>query len=255
MSFIDHLEELRTRLIRIAVILVIAFSICYHFSNDISEFLLRPLRAALGSTGKIVFTGLFDKVIVELQISFWSSLILASPFWFREAWLFIRPGLYEKEANAIRPFLFVGFVLFLAGVAFGYYILFPLTFDTFLSAGVANVEAMMNLQDYLILALKILCLLGAIFQLPNIMLILGFMGVVTKYSLRSVRRYLAVFFAIFAAVVTPGSDILSMMCIWIPMMLLYEIGIIAVALIVHPYLHRKTMEESLPEVIDNVDTE
>ncbi len=241
MSFIEHLEELRSRIIRVLVILVFAFAVCYHFSSEISQFLLQPLRVALGSTGKVVFTGLLDKMIVELQISFWASIILSSPLWFREVWLFLRPALYDQEARAVFPFIFVGFVLFVLGVCFGYYVVFPLTFETFLTAGVGDVEAMMNLKDYLILAIQMLVLLGLLFQLPNIMLILGFMGIVTKYSLRNMRRYLSVAFAVFAAVVTPA-DVLSMLCVWIPMMILYEIGIIAVALVVHPYLHRRTME-------------
>jgi sec-independent protein translocase protein TatC len=241
MSFMEHLEELRTRLIRTLIIMVVSFSICYNFSSTISEFLLIPLREAIGTQGKIIFTGLFDKVIAELQIALWASIFFASPLWFREVWLFIKPGLYEKEVNAIRPFIVVGFLLFLCGVAFGYYVLFPFTFKTLVTYGVTNVEAMLSLQDYLLLASKILVFLGLMFQLPNVMLILGFMGLVTKYSLRSWRRYTAVIFAIAAAIITPTTDALSMMAVWVPMMVLYEIGIIAVAWIVHPYLKRKHM--------------
>ncbi|WPU66200.1 twin-arginine translocase subunit TatC [Peredibacter starrii] len=252
MTFMEHLEELRTRIIRVLIILVVSFGICYYFSTDIQEFLLAPLRAAIGTQGKVVFTGLLDKVLAELQIAFWSCVALASPFWFREAWLFIKPGLYESEVRAIRPFIFVGFLLFIAGVAFGYYVIFPFTFKTLISSGVQNVEAMLNLQDYLLLSSKVLVFLGILFQMPNVIIILGFMGLVTKYSLRNMRRYLAVAFAVAAAVITPTPDILSMMCVWIPMMILYEIGIIAVAWIVHPYLHRKymsdeTTSESEPE--------
>lgn len=244
MSFMEHLEELRTRLIRTLIILVVSFAICYNFSSVISEFLLVPLREALGTEGKIIFTGLFDKVVAELQIALWSSIFLASPFWFREVWLFIKPGLYEKEVNAIRPFIVVGFLLFLSGVAFGYYVLFPFTFKTLMTYGVTNVEAMLNLQDYLLLASKILVFLGILFQLPNVILILGFMGLVTKYSLRSWRRYTAVIFAVASAIITPTTDILSMMCVWVPMMVLYEIGILGVAWIVHPYLRKKHMGDS-----------
>lgn len=243
MSFMDHLEELRTRVIRILIILVVSFGICYYFSTTIQEFLLVPLREAIGSTGKVVITGLLDKVLAELQIAFWSCIFLASPFWFHQVWLFIKPGLYPKEINAIRPFIFVGFVLFILGVCFGYYVIFPFTFKTLISAGVTNVESMINLQDYLLLASKALVMLGLLFQLPNIVVILGFMGLVTKYSLRNMRRYLAVAFAVIAAVVTPTPDILSMMVVWIPMMILYEIGIIAVALIVHPYLKRRYIDQ------------
>lgn len=243
MSFMDHLEELRTRLIRILIILLVAFGITYTYSAPISEFLLVPLREAIGSNGKIVFTGLFDKVMAELQIAFWSGILLASPFWFREIWLFIKPGLYDKEIRAIRPFIVVGFLLFVAGVAFGYYILFPFTFKTLIypEAGIQNVDAMLNLKEYLLLASKILVLLGLLFQLPNIMLIVGFMGLVTKYSLRSWRRYIAVIFAVAAAIITPTTDPVSMMSVWLPMMVLYEIGILGVAWIVHPYLKRKHM--------------
>lgn len=245
MSFIDHLEELRVRLIRIMIILVVSFGVCYYFSTNIQEILLAPLRAALGSSGKIVFTGLLDKVIAELTMAFWSCILLASPFWFREVWLFVRPGLYDHEARAVRPFILVGFLLFIAGVSFGYFVIFPFTFKTLISAGVADVEAMLSLHDYLMLSAKVLVFLGLLFQLPNVVMILGFMGLVTKYSLREWRRYCAVIFAVLAAVVTPTPDAFSMMCVWIPMMVLYEIGIIGVAWVVHPYLRKKHLEENV----------
>lgn len=243
MTFIEHLEELRTRLIRTLIILVVSFGICYHFSTDIQEFLLAPLREAIGNTGKVVFTGLFDKVLAEFQIAFWSCVFLASPLWFRELWLFIKPGLYDSEIRIIRPFVFVGFILFILGILFGYYVIFPFTFKTLIFAGVSNVEAMLNLKDYLLIASQALVLLGILFQMPNVMVILGFMGLVTKYSLRNLRRYLAVAFAVAAAIITPTPDIATMMVVWIPMMVLYEIGIIAVAIIVHPYLKKKYMGE------------
>src|SRR5690606_25533804 len=240
MSLVEHLEELRVRVIRILVILIVAFSGCYALSSEISEILLVPLREAIGQEGKVVFTGLLDKVLAELQIAFWACVLVASPFWFREVWLFIRPGLYDDEAKVVRPFIFVGFLLFISGVAFGYFVIFPFTFSTIMSYGVQNVEAMLSLKDYLLLASKILVFLGILFQLPNVMLILGFMGLVTKYSLRSWRRYMAIAFAVASAVLTPP-DVISMLCVWVPMMVLYEVGIMAVSLIVHPYLKKKYM--------------
>ncbi|HLT23131.1 MAG TPA: twin-arginine translocase subunit TatC [Bacteriovoracaceae bacterium] len=243
MSLVEHLEELRVRVIRILVILIVSFVGCYALSSEISEILLVPLREAIGQEGKVVFTGLLDKILAELQIAFWACVMVASPLWFREAWLFIRPGLYDEEAKVVKPFLFVGFFLFVLGVAFGYFIIFPFTFSTLMDYGVQNVEAMLSLKDYLLLASKVLVFLGILFQLPNVMLILGFMNLVTKYSLREWRRYMAVIMALAAAVLTPP-DPLSMMCVWVPMMILYEIGILAVALIVHPYLEKKHMGDT-----------
>ena len=248
MSFTEHLEELRTTLIRVAVILVGTFIITYLFGAPIAEFLLQPLRDALAqrsgdlgglaSSDKIVYLGILDKVISQLQVAFWSSMIISSPLWFLELWRFIKPGLYDHELKAVRPFLFVGFLLFLLGILFGYYLVFPFTFETLLNFGVSEVQAMISLRDYLVLSSKILVLLGFLFQLPNVMLILGFMGVVTKQSLRKMRRYVYVGFAVLSACLTPP-DILTMMGLWFPMMLLFEVGIWVVAFIVHPYLERQ----------------
>ncbi len=113
-----------------------------------------------------------------------------------------------------------------------------------MGAGIQGVEPMLSVVDYLLLASKVLVFLGLLFQLPNVMLILGFMGLVTKYSLRSWRRYMAVIFAVAAAILTPP-DIISMMCVWLPMMVLYELGIIAVAWIVHPYLKKKYLPDEV----------
>lgn len=240
----EHLEELRTRLVRMVIIVAVAFAACYSQSAYISEILLVPLREAMGGAGKVVFTGLLDKVLAEFQIAFWSAIFVASPLLFREIWMFIRPGLHDHEARAVRPFIFVGFLLFIAGVCFGYFVIFPFTFKTLMSYGVQDVEAMMNLKDYLLLASKILVFLGLLFQMPNILLILGFMEIVTAPSLRSMRRYLYVGFSIFAAIVTPTPDIMSMMVVWVPMIVLFEIGVLGVSWIVHPYLKRKYMDNN-----------
>lgn len=242
MSLVEHLEELRTRIIRILVILLVFFGVCYALSSQLSELLLTPLRNVLEGSSKIVFTGLLDKVLAELQIAFWCSVVLSSPLWFREIWLFIKPGLYENEVRYVRPFIFVGFVLFILGVCFGYFLIFPFTFKTLINFGVGGVDAMIGIKDYLLLSSKVLVFLGILFQLPNILIILGFMGLVTKYSLREIRKYVYVIFAILSAVLTPP-DVISLLCVWIPMALLYELGILAVAMIVHPYLKRKYLPQ------------
>jgi sec-independent protein translocase protein TatC len=244
MSLTEHLEELRSRLIRTALILIISFLVCYGVGDKLQDFLLLPLRNALGSTeGKVVFLGLLDKVLAQFQLAFWSSIILSSPFWFRELWLFIKPGLYAKEAKVIRPFIFVGFLLFIAGVSFGYYIVFPYTFETIMSFGVGNVEATISLRDYIVLASKVLVFLGVLFQLPNLMLILGFMGIVDRKMLSSSRRYVIAGSAVLSAILTPP-DVITQIALLIPLVGLYEIGIWAVALIVEPFKKKSQVQDS-----------
>lgn len=256
MTLTEHLEELRNTLIKIVVILGGAFFICYGQGEYISEFLLMPLRESLsdGKMGKVVYLGLLDKVMSQLQVAFWTSIILSSPLWFYQLWKFVKPGLHEHEIKAVRPFLVVGFFFFCLGVSFGYFLVFPLTFETLLSFGVQNVEATISLKDYLVLASKVLVFLGLVFQLPNLLLILGFMGLVTKYSLREMRRYIYVGFAVLSAMLTPP-DPYTMLGLWIPLVFLFEIGILAVALIVHPYLARQHGPSSEQKVKSSEDSE
>ncbi len=236
MSVVEHLEDLRKMLVRVVIILFASFIVSYSFGDNISEFLLRPLRIVLGEQkGDLVYLGLLDKVLSQFQVAFWSAILISSPFWFYEVWRFVRPGLYDHEIKAVRPFIFVGFALFLFGVAFGYYLVFPLTFETLMNFGVQNVTATINLKEHLVLTSKVLVFLGIIFQLPNLLLILGFMGIVTKYSLKGMRRYVYVILAFLSAILTPP-DVITMLGLWLPLVLLYELGILSVSLIVHPYL-------------------
>ena len=240
MSLMDHLEELRSTLIRISLIVLVSFVLSYALGPYIAEFLLSPLREVLneGESGKIVYLGLLDKVIAQLQLAFWSSLLLSSPLWFFEIWRFIKPGLYDYESKVVKPFIFVGFLLFSLGILFAYFIVFPMTFKLLLDFGVGDVTASISLRDYIVLSSKALLFFGLAFQLPNVSLILGFMGLVTKYSLRNMRRYVYVGFSVMSAIITPP-DIVSMVGLWLPLVVLYEVGILAVAVIVHPYLEKQ----------------
>lgn len=241
MTITEHLTELRNRLVKSLIFIGVVFFVSYSYSAEIAEFLMVPLRAALGNEGQIVFLSILDKVWAQFQLALWTAVIIASPFWFYQLWAFIRPGLYDKEANIIRPFFVVGFFLFWAGVCFGYWGVFPLAFDVLIDFGVKDVTAMLSFKDYLTLSIKILVFLGVVFQLPNVMVILGFMEIATKQSFRAMRPYVYVGFAVIAAALTPP-DVVTQLGLWIPLVLLFEVGILAVAVLVHPYLKKKYAE-------------
>jgi len=240
MPITEHLSELRKRAIRVFIILIVGTIVAYIYSEQLAQVLISPLKKsmALHGGGHVVYLGIMDKMLAQFQIALWSGVILTAPLWFREIWMFILPGLYTQEVKIIRPFIFAGAILFFLGVFFGLYIVFPLTIQALMSVGLGDVEAMISVQEYLLLSTKILVCMGLVFQFPNILLILGFMGLVTKYSLRKWRGGIYVALAAFSAVVTPP-DVISMVGLWLPMCLLFEIGIWAVALLVHPYLEKK----------------
>ena len=132
----------------------------------------------------------------------------------------------------------MGFLLFWAGICFGYFIVFPYTFDTILGFGVQNIEATLNLKDYIVLASKVLVFLGVLFQLPNVMLILGFMGLVNKDNLAPAHRYVVAGFAVLSAIMTPP-DVITMMALWVPMVALYGVGVLGIYTLVEPFRKKK----------------
>lgn len=243
MSFWEHLEELRKTFMRILAILGVTFLFTTYYVDNITEWLLKPLRQSLHDTksGVIVYHSIFEKAWVQVDVSIWWAIMISSPLWFYQIWKFIRPGLHPHEVRAVKPFMIIGAFLFLGGMAFGYYVAFPFGFKFLSMLGVDDVQANINLRDYISTSSQILLFLGVIFQFPNVMLILGFMGLVTKQLLRKFRRYVYVALAIVAAIFSPP-DVISMLSVWIPLCALYEIGVLAVAWIVHPYLYRVHMK-------------
>jgi sec-independent protein translocase protein TatC len=239
MSFWEHVEDLRKVIMKIVWILVIAFVLTTYFVDDITEYLLLPMRNSLHDTksGILVYHSIFEKAWVQVDVSIWWAIMISSPFWFYQIWNFIKPGLHIHEIKAVKPFMILGWLLFLAGMAFGYYVAFPFVFKFLSSVGAQNIQANINLRDYISSSSQILLFLGFIFQVPNILLILGFMGIVTKQSLRSMRRYIYIGLSVFAAIFSPP-DVISMIAVWVPCCLLFEVGVLLVSWIVHPYLKR-----------------
>lgn len=225
-SLIDHLVELRFRLVRSAWAIVIGMIICYNFTNVLFDFIRAPIAPYL-PTGGLVFTAPADKFIAHLKIAFFSGLVLACPFWIYQVWKFISPGLYSKEKKYTLGFILSGTFLFLVGISFSYYLVMPAAFKFLMGYGGSTDQAMITIDQYLSFFVMTTLMFGLSFEMPLIIVILGMLGIVSSRFLREKRRFAVVLMAVISAIITPP-DLLSMLMMLGPMLVLYEISIILV---------------------------
>jgi sec-independent protein translocase protein TatC len=227
---LEHLIELRQRLLRCVWTMLIAFLICYHFSDKIFAFLLQPLYHAYGgSGGKLVYTKLYEAFFVQLKVSIFGAFFLSFPMIANQLWAFVAPGLYAREKRAFLPFLIATPVLFIAGAALAYYVVMPTAFHFFLgfqgNAGGVQVEALPSAESYLGLVMQFMLAFGISFLLPVLLLLLNQAGLVSRAQLVSMRRYMIVAAVAVAAVLTPP-DVVSQLMLAVPLILLYELSLI-----------------------------
>lgn len=226
---LDHLIELRKRLIYCIVALVVTFFVCFYFSEDIFAFLLQPLKAAGQST--VIYTQIFEAFFVQVKVAFFAAMMISFPIIANQFWQFVAPGLYKKEKKALLPFLLATPLLFLAGAAMAYFIAVPMALHFLLSfqgnVGGVEREALPAISNYLTFIMQFLFGFGLAFLLPVLMLLLARAGIVTRRQLVSVRRYAIVASFAVAAVLTPP-DVGSQLLLAIPLCLLYELGLIAI---------------------------
>ncbi len=239
---LDHLIELRTRLLRCVYALGAAFVVSFYFADDIFALLVRPLTEAFPpGQGKLIYTKLYEAFFVELKVALFAAFMISFPVIANQLWAFVAPGLYAKEKKAFLPFLFATPVLFSAGAALAYFVVMPTAFRFFLGfegdKGGMQLEALPGTGDYLSLVMQFILAFGISFLLPVLLLLLNRAGIVSRAQLVAARRYVIVGMAILAAIVTPP-DVVSQLLLLVPLMLLFES-----ALVVMWFSERKAARE------------
>jgi sec-independent protein translocase protein TatC len=232
-TFISHLVELRDRLMRALIAVVIAFVLIGFWPTYavIYDFLALPLIKTLPAGSKMIATGVITPFLIPLKVGLMAAFMLVLPYVLYQAWAFVAPGLYSHEKKLVLPLVVSSTVLFIVGVAFCYYLVFGQLFSFIAGFAPASITPAPDIEQYLSFVLTMFLAFGVAFEVPVAIIVLVRMGVVSIRQLRDFRGYFVVCASIVAAVVTPP-DVVSMLALLIPMCLLYEAGIVAASFIV-----------------------
>lgn len=226
-TLVEHLAELRISLIRSVIAILGGALFCYLYSEALFDFIRAPILPYL-QNGGLIFTAPMDKFMAHIKVAIFSGVLLTTPFWFYQIWRFIAPGLYKKERFYALGFISSAVFLFLTGVTLCYYAVLPVTFQFLLGFGGSIDKPMISIDEYLSFFMTIHLGFGLAFELPLILVVLGMLGVVSQSFLREKRRYAMVILSIFAAIVTPSPDAITMLMMLVPLALLYEVAVILV---------------------------
>ena len=226
---LDHLIELRRRLLYCMAAIAVAFAVAMYFSEQIFGFLVQPLLAA--GQGTVIYTQIFEAFFVQIKVAFFASMMLSFPVIANQLWQFVAPGLYRKERRALLPFLLATPVLFTLGAALAYYIAIPMALHFLLGfqgvVGGVKREALPAIGNYLSFIMQFLFAFGLAFLLPILLMLLERAGIVSRKQLIGARRYAIVASVAIAAVLTPP-DLASQLLLAVPLCILYELALIGI---------------------------
>jgi len=251
MPLLDHLVELRNRLIWSAAAIIVGFLICYQFKETIYRFLAYPLAKILaGQPGReMIFTGLTEAFFTYIKVSFWAACCIAFPVVAMQIWKFVAPGLYKTERRAFLPYLCATPILFLMGASLAYFVVIPYAFRFFLSfetpggQGTLPIVAEPKVNEYLSLVMTLLLAFGVAFQLPVLLTLMARAGLITSQNLISKWRYAVVAMFGIAAVLTP-TDVVSQTSLAVPLILLYVLSIFSCKWVEKQRAKREAKEEA-----------
>ena len=238
-SFVDHLTELRSRLIKSIIFIFIFFVISYTFAENIYNFLVQPYANAVEGdeiNRRLIFTALHETFITYLKVAFFAAIFIGSPVLLTQIWKFIAPGLYKNEKKALLPYLIATPTLFLLGGMLVYYLVMPLaikfflSFETMAQVGTLPIQLEAKVNEYLSLIMKLIFAFGLSFQLPVLLSLLARVGFVDSEYLKKRRKYVIIIIFAIAAILTPP-DPITQIGLGIPLLILYELSILSVSLI------------------------
>ena len=225
----EHLEELRSRLVRSLIAFGAGTAVCYNFAGEIYRLLVQPLTAALPADSRLIFTELTEAFLTYFKLALWGGFVLSSPVIFYQVWRFVSPGLYRKERSLVVVFAFWSTLGLLAGMSFAYFVAIPSLMNFFLSFGRTVVVPMPSMKESLSLVLRLLLIFGVMFELPLAMFLAGRGGILSAAFLRKWRKGALLGALVLAAVLTPP-DAVSQILISVPLYALFEVGILLCAL-------------------------
>ncbi|MFO1379434.1 MAG: twin-arginine translocase subunit TatC [Chitinivorax sp.] len=224
-TFISHLIELRDRLLRIFVGIIVVFVALFHWSGDIYHLLALPMLNSLPKGGQMVATEVTTPFFVPMKVTMMAAFLISLPHTLYQAWSFIAPGLYDHEKKMIAPLVVASTILFVVGMAFAYFLVFPVVFGFMNQVAPSGVAVMTDIGHYLDFVLGMFLAFGVTFEVPIAVILLVRFGVVSVAKLKEARSYVIVGSFVVAAVVTPP-DVLSQVMLAVPLWLLYEAGVI-----------------------------